>query len=75
MERGDGLLRPSQDSRLAYGHRVQLRRIDVMTRDEYRERPVGLLEPNVAGGFVGLHTVSQVDDLTVVDLLRWRSRL
>ena len=75
MERGDGLIRPSQDSRLAYGHRVELRRIDVMTRDEYRERPVGFLEPNVASGFVGLHTVSQVDDLTVVDLLRWRSRL
>ena len=69
------LIRPSQDSRGSYGRRICLSEILLMTRDDFRERPAGLLQPNEAKGFVGLHTVSQARDLTIVDLLRWRTRL
>ena len=75
MRRGDRLIRPAQDSRLSYGRQVHLNEITVMTRDDFQERPVGCLEPNARRGFIGLHTVSQAGDLTVVDLCRWRTRL
>jgi hypothetical protein len=72
---GDGLMRPSQDSCLAYGHRIQLNKIETLTQYEYRECLAGYLEPNRASGFDRLHTVSRAGDLTVLDLCRWRSRL
>ena len=69
------LIRPSQDSRGSYGRRICLSEILLMTRDDFRERPAGVLQPNEANGFVGLHTVSRARDLTIIDLLRWRTRL
>ncbi len=74
IRRDHRLIRPSQDSRVSYGGRVQLSEIVALTRDEFRERPAGSLEPNKAGGFIGLHTVAQAQGLTVVDLCRWRTR-
>lgn len=75
MKRNDRLIRPAQDSRLSYGRRIELSEIVTMTHDEYLERPAGSLEPSPARGFIGLHTVSQAGNLTVVDLCRWRTRL
>ncbi len=72
---GDRLIRPSQDSRSAYGGRIQLNEIVTLTGDVYRERPVGGLEPNTSGGFTGLHTIARCGDMTMVDLCRWRRHL
>ena len=75
MQRDCRLIRPSQDSRRAYGRRILFSEIVRMTREDFREKPAGSLEPNEAKGFVGLHTVSQARGLTIVDLCRWRTRL
>lgn len=74
MTRGDRLLRPSQDCGGSYGRRILLSEIVAMDGRKYLERPAGSLETNEASGFIGLHTVSQAGDLTVVDLCRWISR-
>jgi hypothetical protein len=75
LRRDGRLLRVSQDSRELYGGGVELSEIASLTRDEYRERPADTLHPNQARGFIGLHTLSQVGDLTIVDLCRRRARL
>lgn len=39
------LLRPAQDCSRAYGWRVVLNRVETLTESEYRETPVGRIEP------------------------------
>jgi hypothetical protein len=46
---GDVVIRPAQDCTGRYGSRVVFNAVDVLTPDEYRERPVGLLDPSWAG--------------------------
>ena len=74
IRNGDRLVRPAQDARSSYGSGIQLSEIVRMTRNEYRERPAGALEPNRSSGFIGLHTLTKRGDLTMVDLCRWRTR-
>jgi hypothetical protein len=47
--RGDGVIRPAQDGTGRYGSRVVFNAVEVLTPDEYRERPVGLLDASWAG--------------------------
>lgn len=65
----DGVLyRPSQDSSLTYGARVVINRIDVLTPTRFAEEPVAFVEPDPAGPYPdGLHTLSAVGDITVID--------
>jgi hypothetical protein len=54
---GEVLIRPAQDCTGGYGTRVVFNSVEVLTPDDYRERPVGSLEPNWAGGRnLGAHT-------------------
>ena len=55
--RRDGLLvRPSQDCLRGYGRAVVLNRVDVLSPNEYRETPVGTIEPTWLAGIEGTHT-------------------
>ena len=47
---GDVVIRPAQDCTGRYGSRVVFNAVEVLTPDEYRERPVGSLDPSWAGG-------------------------
>ena len=54
---GEVLIRPAQDCTGGYGSRVVFNAVDLLTTDDYRERPVGTLGPNWAPGRnLGAHT-------------------
>ncbi|HEY7267381.1 MAG TPA: hypothetical protein VH501_06775 [Solirubrobacterales bacterium] len=46
----DALIRPAQDCAGRYGSRVVFNEVEVLTPDEYREKPVGSLGPSWAAG-------------------------
>ncbi len=54
---GGVVIRPAQDCTGGYGSRVVFNAVEVLTPDDYQERPVGSLEPNwAAGRNLGAHT-------------------
>jgi hypothetical protein len=73
---GNALIRPSQDARRGYGHAVTLNRIDRLTAREFRETPIGSLQPTWHPRVRGTHTIARSTQFEVVDgrLLRFRRR-
>jgi hypothetical protein len=75
---GDHLIRPAQDCSLAYGFAIVLNRIDVLTPSEYRETPVGRIDPTWSRGLSATHTYNFTETLEVIDgrhsVLRRRGR-
>lgn len=68
--RGD-LYRPAMDSSRIYGRRIVLNRVKRLTPTEFEEEPAGIIEPFARGSYRdGVHTVSALGDLTLVDGLR-----
>jgi hypothetical protein len=69
----DGALyRPAQDCSTYYGRRVVINRVVTLTPVEYEERCVKTVEPPIQGPYrAGLHTLSAVGDLTLIDSKRW----
>jgi hypothetical protein len=56
FRRGGLLIRPGQDCSIGYGEAVVLNRVDVLSSGEYRETPVGRIEPDWIPGVEGTHT-------------------
>ena len=75
FEQGEFLCRPAQDCRFTYGGAVEIRRIDKLTVDDYQESHVSRLDPNWRSDLVGLHTINQTNEISVVDVLSRRLRL
>ncbi len=69
----DGVLyRPAQDSSRTYGGRVIINRVLTLTPTAFREEPAATVSPDPAGPYAdGLHTISAVGDLTLIDGKRW----
>ena len=62
------LYRPAQDSSREYGGRVILNRVLRLTPTEFREEQAVVIEPDEYGPYPdGLHTLSSVGDMTVID--------
>lgn len=61
------LYRPAQDSGLRYGHRVRIQKIQVLSKEEYRETTVQTLESG-SGLVQGIHTFNQGHDGVWIDL-------
>jgi hypothetical protein len=57
--------RPSQDSGLRYGHRVQVQEIVTLTTAEYREVCVQTLEPDSKA--LGIHTLNVGEEGAWID--------
>ena len=54
---GTALIRPSQDCSRRYGEAVViLNQVEVLSKTDYRERPVGRIDPDWMPGLVGTHT-------------------
>jgi hypothetical protein len=64
---GDHLIRPAQDCSLAYGFAIVFNRIDVLTPSEYRETPVGRIDPTWSRGLSATHTYNFTETLEVID--------
>jgi hypothetical protein len=71
----DALIRPAQDCSRAYGWRIVLNRIDVMTEDDYLETPVAAIAPNISSGVLGTHCINHGGPYQVLDVLRRRPRV
>jgi hypothetical protein len=71
---GDSLIRPAQDASGGYGKRISLNRIDVLTHDEYRETPVGTIEPGWLPGVVRTHTYTADGSIEALDGVRYERR-
>lgn len=70
--RGNELWRPAQDSSRTYGGRIAFNRIDRLTPTGFAETTVKYLEPLRGTSFnKGLHTVSAVGDITLLDGKRY----
>jgi hypothetical protein len=65
----DGVLyRPAQDSSKTYGSRVVINRVLTLTTTAFREEPAAFVEPDGNGPYPdGLHTLSSVGGMTLVD--------
>lgn len=65
---GGSLFRPAQDCSETYGGRITLNRVLKLTPEEFEEEFFGTVDPDKEGPYPdGLHTISGVLDMTVID--------
>lgn len=69
----DGILyRPAQDCSKTYGGQIVLNKVIVLTTTQFQEEMVAVIEPDSQGSYpVGIHTLSGVGGVTLVDGKRW----
>jgi hypothetical protein len=75
FSRDGHLIRPAQDCSEAYGGRLVFNRIDVLSPTEYREAPIGAIEPAVDSGNLRTHSYDSDGTYEVLDGFRMRPRL
>jgi hypothetical protein len=69
------LIRPAQDCSRSYGWRLVFNRIEVLSRVDYREQPVGSIEPVPESGNLRTHSYDSDGTFEVVDGFRVRPRV
>jgi hypothetical protein len=60
-------IRPSQDHSRGYGSASHFREIVELTKDSYREVPLGSIQPNWEKGMIGTHTYNRCARIEAVD--------
>jgi hypothetical protein len=75
FSRNGQLIRPAQDCSEAYGGRLVFNRIDVLSPTEYREAPIGAIEPAVETGNLRTHSYDSDGTYEVLDGFRMRPKL
>jgi hypothetical protein len=68
------LIRPAQDCSRSYGWRVVFNRVEVLSASDYRERPVGAIEPAPGSGNLRTHSYDCDGVFEVLDGFRMRPR-
>lgn len=67
------LYRPAQDCSRRYGGRIVINRVLRLTPTEFAEEPAAIVEPFPDSPFPeGIHTISRVGDVTLIDSKRHR---
>jgi hypothetical protein len=66
------LYRPAQDCSNSYGQNVVINRIRRLTTEEFEEEEVTIIKPFQPPYIEGLHTLSSIDGLTLIDGKRLR---
>jgi hypothetical protein len=61
------LIRPAQDCSVRYGRAITLNRVDVLTKTDYVEVPVGRITAGWAVGNVAAHGFDYTDAIEVID--------
>jgi hypothetical protein len=75
FSRNGQLIRPGQDCSEAYGGRLVFNRIDVLSPTEYREQPIGVIEPALDSGNLRTHSYDSDGTYEVLDGFRMRPKL
>jgi hypothetical protein len=73
--RNGHLIRPGQDCSETYGGRLVFNRIDLLSPTEYREEPIGVIEPAVETGNLATHSYDSDGTYEVLDGFRLRPKL
>ncbi|MCJ7768184.1 hypothetical protein MUP79_07315 [Candidatus Bathyarchaeota archaeon] len=69
------LFRPAQDCSVTYGGRIVLNRVKKLTPTEFTEERAAVIEPSSNGPYPdGLHTISTVGNITLIDGKRYMSQ-
>ena len=71
---GDVLIRPAQDCSVAYGRRVVLNAVTILTTEAYEEEPIGHIEPVGYPDVTRTHTYTFDGTVEAVDGYRRRPR-
>ena len=67
------LFRPAQDCSQRYGGRIVINRVSRLTPTQFAEEPAATVEPFPDSPFPdGIHTISRVGDMTLIDSKRHR---
>ena len=61
------LIRPGQDCSLRYGYALTFNEIEVLSEDEYREKPYNRIEPDWCPGSICTHTYNRTEEFEVLD--------
>jgi hypothetical protein len=75
FEQDGSLIRPSQDCTPSYGRAVVFNRVEVLDDHDYRETPIGRIEPGWIPGNLGTHTYNCDGRYEIVDGRRLVSRV
>ncbi len=67
--RNGKLHRPSQYGAFRYGFGVNMSRIDVLSKTDYREKVINRIYPTGKTQWIGYHSTVHTEDVTVVDRL------
>ena len=74
--RQDGhLIRPAQDCSRSYGWRLVFNRVEALSPTDYREQPIGAIEPAPDSGNLRTHSYDSDGMYEVLDGFRMRPRL
>jgi hypothetical protein len=74
IDAGARLIRPSQDCSGSYGTAVVFSRIEELSETDYRETPIGRLEPSWQRHNLGTHTYTRSEKWEAVDGRSWVRR-
>lgn len=74
LTRPDGLIRPSQDSSRRYGYALNFNRITKLSPTEYHETRMARLEPPRGKHILGVHTYSEVGEISIIDAVLRRRK-
>jgi hypothetical protein len=72
---GGKLIRPSQDCSLRYGYAIALNEVKTLSDVDYREVPVGRIEPDWFRGSICTHTYNSNKEFEVLDGMRTKRYL
>ncbi len=72
--RDGDLIRPAQDCSGSYGSRLVFNRIEALSPTDYRERPIGAIEPAIESGNLRTHSYDSDGSYEVLDGFRMRPR-
>jgi hypothetical protein len=75
FRRNGHLVRPAQDCSRSYGWRLVFNRIEALSPTDYRERPVGAIEPAPDSGNFRTHSYDSDGTYEVLDGFRMRPRI
>ena len=73
---GEKLIRPSQDCSLWYGRAMSFNQVTTLSETDYREIPMGRIEPDWHRGSICTHTYNRSENFEVLDgmMLKWKVR-
>jgi hypothetical protein len=61
------LIRPSQDCSVRYGYAIMLNEVEILSENEYKEKPFSRIEPDWHRGSICTHTYNRSDEFEVLD--------